>query len=359
MYDSTKHEITFESNGVKDVYAVQSGSTETVHVVLDDDTERTFTFDIAIAGVTTDTQQTITARKIFTAPQTFSGGIEGTTMIDGDVQVSNGHSLSVAGDIDTAGDLQVAGNAEFLGNVEAGGMAIEESNGRTILSNPNGVRMEGELSLDAMTVAGMKISKSVDGPTVMGDDDPILIPNALRVRTTTTGTRDNEAVNGTRLQNDLDNYDPMVRTSGNQTVYGNKDLRGLTAISPARILNTGGSGYKILYRIKEPLTSTLLFIGGRTVAIAQIGTNGGEKGVLVTSGRPYDVPWLWVCVKNGEYFVVCRGLYSATMNIIPINTFAYGSQYNFLEKHEIIDQVTDAPVIGEQWDEVIEVIDYD
>lgn len=224
MHDGTKHEITFESNGVKDVYAVQSGSTETVHVVLDDDTDKTFTFDIAIAGVTTDTQQTITARKTFTAPQTFSGGIEGTTMIDGDVQISNGHSLSVAGDIDTAGDLQIAGNAEFLGNVEAGGMAIEESNGRTVLSNPNGVRMEGQLSLDAMIVAGMTIGKSEDRATILDNDDPIRVPHALEVRTTITGTRDSEAVNGIRLQNDLDNYAPMVRDTGNKTIYGDKDF---------------------------------------------------------------------------------------------------------------------------------------
>lgn len=245
MHDGTKHEITFESNGVKDVYAVQSGSTETVHVVLDDDTEKTFAFNIAIAGVTTDTQQTITAPKIFTAPQTFSGGIVGTTMIDGDVQVSNGHSLSVAGDIDTAGDMQVAGNAEFLGNVEAGGMAIEESNGRTVLSNPNGVRMEGQLSLDAMTVAGMTIAKSEDRATILDNDDPIIVPHTLEVTTNLTGTRDSQVVNGNRLQNDLDAYVPMVRTSGNVI------KAGILANS------TDGSGYTI-------------YVGGNTVRFVKL-----------------------------------------------------------------------------------------
>ena len=275
MHDGTKHEITFESNGVKDVYAVQSGSTETVHVVLDDDTDKTFTFDIAIAGVTTDTQQTITARKTFTAPQTFSGGIEGTTMIDGDVQVSNGHSLSVAGDIDTAGDMQVAGNAEFLGNVEAGGMAIEESNGRTVLSNPNGVTMVGQFKLDAMTVAGMTISKSEDRATILDNDDPIIVPHTLEVATNLTGTRDSQAVNGIRLQNDLDNYGPMARLVNTQTFEAPQTFKSIKARS---------SNYSLYQTINEAVTAT-----GVTAPNAS-GTQffGGDETYLGRSAEVYD-----------------------------------------------------------------------
>lgn len=103
-------------------------------------------------------------------------------VIDSDLQIVNGHSLSVADGIDVSGDLNVAGQAEIAG------MAIEQSGGKTILSNANGIRI----------------------------GDPVLVPD------TVTGTRSDEAVNGTRLLNDLDNYAPMLRTTGDQISTGLK-----------------------------------------------------------------------------------------------------------------------------------------
>ena len=116
--------------------------------------------------------------------------VTGTTTIDGDVQITNGHSMSVAGDVDVANDLDVSGNAIIRGNTEVGGMAIEESSGRTVLSNANGVSMT----------------------------------TPFDVLTTATGVRDTKAVNGTRLQNDLDNYGAMVRTTGNVQKFGIMEL---------------------------------------------------------------------------------------------------------------------------------------
>lgn len=65
-----------------------------------------------------------------------------------------------------------------------------------------------------------KVNKS--GDTMTGN---LVIP------TTTTGVRDNLAVNGERLQNDLDNYSQMVRTSGNQLISGNKLFTDLLSSS--------------------------------------------------------------------------------------------------------------------------------
>ena len=42
----------------------------------------------------------------------------------------------------------------------------------------------------------------------------------LNVIDTVTGSRNTQAVNGNRLQNDLDNYAPMLRTTGNQKKVG-------------------------------------------------------------------------------------------------------------------------------------------
>lgn len=127
---------------------------------------------------------------VITALITLTNGLSvtGTTRIDGNVQITNGHSLSVASDLDIAGDMNIVGNAIIHGDTEIGGMSVEESNNKTILSNDNGISFTSDVT----------------------------VPD------TTVSSRNNNAVNGTRLQNDLDNYPFMVRDSGNQTINGIK-----------------------------------------------------------------------------------------------------------------------------------------
>lgn len=58
-----------------------------------------------------------------------------------------------------------------------------------------------------------KVNKS--GDTMTGN---------LSIPTTSTGVRDKNAVNGERLGNDLDNYAPMVRTTGKQKINALKQF---------------------------------------------------------------------------------------------------------------------------------------
>lgn len=217
MYDGTSKDFMFKANSVQDITASQSGSVETVTITTDDGTKWRFSFDIAIAGMTTDTAQTVTAVKTFTVSPAFPNGLNvaggvttpeadidrltvgeidltgllramGSVTLDGEVQITNGHSLAVAGDISVAEDLQVAGNTELMGDTEIGGMAFEKSGNRTVMSNPNGITVVGQVTEE--------------------------------VPTTSTGLRDLKPANGTRVQNDLDNYAPMLRNTGNYTVAG-------------------------------------------------------------------------------------------------------------------------------------------
>ena len=158
----------------------------------------------------------------------------------------------------------------------------------------------------------------------------------------------------------LDAYTPMVRTSGNQTIAGDKTLTGLTTLSISRIAATGSSGYRILYKFKNDHSQTLLFTGGRSIVIAQVHRNGGYKKTLVTSGRDYDNSWMWSVKDNsGNYYLIVKGQYSATMNAHVINSFLYGSVYNYLNDIEIIDQSTTDPTSDPQWTTVNEVGNYD
>lgn len=221
MYDGTSKDFMFKSNGVQDITAVQSGSTETVTITTDDGTKWRFSFDIAVAGMTTDTQQVVTAVKTFTVSPRFPNGLDvegtvtapraridvllageisvseflsviGSVTLDGEVQITNGHSLAVAGDVNVAGDMQVVGNTELMGDTEIGGMAFEKSGSRTVMSNPNGISVVGQVTEE--------------------------------VPTTSTGLRNLNPANGTRVQNDLDAYQHMVRTTGTQDVSGYKKI---------------------------------------------------------------------------------------------------------------------------------------
>ena len=47
-----------------------------------------------------------------------------------------------------------------------------------------------------------------------------MVTSQIMVPTTATGTRDTQIANGTRIQNDLAAYEPMIRNTGNQTKAG-------------------------------------------------------------------------------------------------------------------------------------------
>lgn len=83
---------------------------------------------------------------------------------------------------------------------------------RLITLNTNIENTESNLtSFENDTALNLQSKVNKNGDTMTGN---------LGIPTTTTGVRDSFAVNGTRLQNDLDNYEPMVRTTGNYTIYG-------------------------------------------------------------------------------------------------------------------------------------------
>ena len=62
------------------------------------------------------------------------------------------------------------------------------------------------------------------------------VTSQIMVPTTATGLRDMQIANGTRIQNDLAAYEPMVRNTGNVSIYGRK------AINVASIRNLNGEG---------------------------------------------------------------------------------------------------------------------
>ena len=127
----------------------------------------------------------------------------------------------------------------------------------------------------------------------------------LNVIDTVTGSRNTQAVNGNRLQNDLDNYAMMLRTTGNQSKSGLLTMKGGVVITqnlnerklsiPTSQVQTqpsqvrDNSGEQIYF--VQLLTSTN---GDRELVFNLYGTNGKRARVTlikIESNGNVTFPW--------------------------------------------------------------------
>ena len=91
---------------------------------------------------------------------------------------------------------------------------------------------------DRMGTAEGKIAalQGVQGDYVKKAGAAQTVTSQIMVPTTATGKRDTQVANGSRVQNDLAAYEPMVRTTGNQDIAG---VKTFTAV--ARVKNANDS----------------------------------------------------------------------------------------------------------------------
>ena len=88
-----------------------------------------------------------------------------------------------------------------------------------------------------VTIQGQIVAlQNVQGDYVKKAGAAQTVTSQIMVPTTATGARDAQIANGTRIQNDLDAYAPMVRNTGNVSIYGRK------AINVASIRYRNGEG---------------------------------------------------------------------------------------------------------------------
>ena len=127
----------------------------------------------------------------------------------------------------------------------------------------------------------------------------------LNVIDTVTSTRNTQAVNGNRLQNDLDNYSPMIRNTGNQGPILGIKSSAFIVNNPVHIdtFTTGLTGWHNIYDLPLPqgrwigkvTIGTISNIGivNRTSyseLFVDIDGNGeGYLKILMTKGS-YDMP---------------------------------------------------------------------
>lgn len=93
-----------------------------------------------------------------------------------------------------------------------------------------------------VTIQGQIVAlQNVQGDYVKKAGADQTVTSRIMVPTTATGTRDTQIANGTRIQNDLDAYVPMVRDTGNKEIAGNKTFKDNATMGANRvnITNTG------------------------------------------------------------------------------------------------------------------------
>lgn len=157
-------------------------------------------------------------------------------------------SQSIAGDLAISGDLDVGGDADITG---------------------------------ALDVTG----------TIAGNDASLI--GTVTVPTEATGTYTMKSANSTKVKNELDNYAPMVRTTGNQTKAGILTLTTANGL----LLNTA-SGYNELH-IQAKGSALNLSLDDTSNDINGVATTRQLLGLThIYSGGSYDSYQLKIRPRN-------------------------------------------------------------
>lgn len=141
-----------------------------------------------------------------------------------------------------------------------------------------------------VTIQGQIVAlQNVQGDYVKKDGVPQKVTSQIMVPTTATGLRDAQIANGTRIQNDLDAYEAMIRTTGNQRKDG---------IFTVPRLTTGNIGCSIPFNLANAVR-----------AVAKISSYGIEK---------YNDIHLLICERSTTYYAHIYSSGSATVSAIDL-----------------------------------------
>lgn len=110
-----------------------------------------------------------------------------------------------------------------------------------------------------VTIQGQIVAlQNVQSDYVKKDGADQTVTSKIMVPTTATGLRDTQVANGTRIQNDLDAYTPMIRNTGNQTKAGILTMsapQGLMASTTANynniVLESSSQSNRLISRVRN------------------------------------------------------------------------------------------------------------
>lgn len=132
----------------------------------------------------------------------------------------------------------------------------------------------------------------------------------IKAASPATGVYDTNLANGTKVKNELDNYAPMVRTTGNVDIAGNKRIIGRLIDRVCYIKNTTGATNAVpVFRLSastknDRYMKAVMLIGGRTVptTICEITWNNTTLSKTDIVGTQNNVPSIWED-PDGDYWL--------------------------------------------------------
>ena len=182
----------------------------------------------------------------------------------------------------------------FAGSV---GAVVQNANAQINASKAQVDQAKAEVDEAVTTVAGYNARlttaegdidalQGVQGDYVKKAGSPQTVTSQIMVPTTATGVRDTQIANGTRIQNDLDNYAPMARLSDYQIFDGIKIFDGIPGAS-----NTRNSSIDVA---NPPSNETIV---GQWVALDK---NNQEIAKMLGVITPTGSAYVNILVRNSD-----------------------------------------------------------
>lgn len=178
------------------------------------------------------------------------------------------------------------------------------------------------------------------------------VTSQIMVPTTATGTRDTQIANGTRIQNDLDAYEAMIRTTGNQgNVTGFKGFKSSVSVPPA--IRSANDAASLIMHFASPNASTNYVIdvfvsnkrslcGGRFVITTAVDRT--IASVAWQAGFATGTPRckLGAYTESGNLYVTIAGTEGGSYNAVGFFGMIVGDGYPLTPTYDIRELVTPA-----------------
>ena len=256
----------------------------------------------------------------------------------------NGQTGAVALD---AGDIPSDGNSDVQTDIDVNKAAISacssaitseqlarQAADSTLQTNINSV----SASLPSQVVAAVAADPTI-ALLVSADSDNVKltgnqsIGGIKTVSTEATGTYSHQISNSQKVKNELDNYAPMIRTTGNQTITGGTKLftGQCQLLEHGKLYRAGSTGMQIntfyeLFNAPFPngdarvVLEVITLNSYGVIALTQIGTNPStaedKVGVLLTNNQ-IDVDMI---VSNGRRILYVKKAVAGDL-IVSVKNF--------------------------------------
>lgn len=209
MRDGSIQTFTLANDNIATIAAVQSGGDVTVTVTFESGSTQNFTFNVASGKVDI---RTTTGTYVYT----HVGPVQGEMKFDTAATPDTIMERDIGGRTKVADPPNVA-SSDYVVNMRQLNTRLTDGSVSKV-----GTSNVGSDTKPIKLVAGVPTAITndlVDLPSTQA------ITGAKTVPLETTGTFSNQIASSNKVKNELDNYTPMVRTTGAQTIAGEKTFK--------------------------------------------------------------------------------------------------------------------------------------